>query len=87
VTRRSAVEAALASDEFSWGEKKILEWQFRGEREGDSFFVKLLRALGHADPENEERILVAFPELAEAWRSFRYSSAFSVKCSAHGISP
>ena len=84
VTRRIDLNLARASGAFTWGETKILEWQFSDGRE-EGFFTKLLRALAHADPENEERLLVAFPDLREAWESFRLSGAFGKKCRAHGI--
>lgn len=81
---RIAIQAALASPAFTWGEKKILEWQFPDD-EDPGFYLLLMRALAHADYENEGRILTAFPDLAAAWYSFRCSSAFATKCAAHGI--
>ncbi len=64
LTERGAlVAAALNGDDWTEGEKKVLEWQVRLI---GGFYRRLIDAACNADEENLQRIGQGFPSLAAA---------------------
>jgi hypothetical protein len=62
LTTREQIRAVLTSDEFTPGEKFVVEAQFRHKTPISNFKEKLWELLCASDDDNLARLAVAFPE-------------------------
>lgn len=74
---------ALASDDWTAGEKLILRWQFRSL---GHFWTQLFEAMVRADDENLDRLALGYPDAVEALRDWRFGD-LGERLEAAGLMP
>lgn len=66
--RDEAFRRIMVGSDFTEGEKRLLQWQFR---RASGFVTALMEVMARADHDNLDRLALGFPEEAAAMRAWK----------------